>query len=86
MSGGPARQIAGALARRGLASPARLLLDAHRPLAPLLADAGAMLAPLVRLAGGRAMEDFARLVEEDDAITELMAELTRVEERHAEPG
>lgn len=45
-----------------------------------------MLAPLVRLAGGRAMEDFARLVEEDDAITELMAELTRVEERHAEPG
>jgi hypothetical protein len=44
-----------------------------------------MLAPLVRLAGGRQMEDFARLVEEEDAITQLISELTRAEERHAEP-
>ena len=85
MSRGPGRHIADALARRGLAEPARLFLDAHRPLAPLVADAGAALAPLMRVAGGRVLEGLARLVEEEDGITRLMAELRRAEERHAEP-
>ena len=43
MSRDPARRIADELGRRGLTAPARLLLDAHLPLAPLLSDAGAAL-------------------------------------------
>lgn len=42
-----ARRMAVELRRRGLAEPARLLADAHRPVAPLLADLGAAIGPLV---------------------------------------
>jgi phage major head subunit gpT-like protein len=38
MSTGAARGLAEGLRRRGLAAPARLLLDAHRPLRPTLDD------------------------------------------------
>ena len=55
MTDEPARRLADELGRRGLAAPARLLVDAHRPLAPLLADAGAALGPLIGLrSAGRA--------------------------------
>jgi hypothetical protein len=40
--------------RRGLAAPARLLLEAHRPLRPLLGDLATFLSPLLRpVLGGR---------------------------------
>lgn len=42
-----------ALHRRGLAVPLRLLLDAHRPLTPLLSDAAAFLAPVLEPLGLR---------------------------------
>jgi hypothetical protein len=36
-----------AVHRRGLAVPLRLLLEAHRPMTPLLSDAAAFLAPVL---------------------------------------
>ena len=45
--------LARALQQRGLAAPARLLLEAHRPLRPLLAEAGAFLSPILQPLLGR---------------------------------
>jgi len=53
MGSDPAELIAAELDRRGLATPARVLADAHRPLAPLLADAASFLGPLLSAIGGR---------------------------------
>ena len=86
MSGDPARRIADELGRRGLAAPARLLLDAHLPLAPLLADAGAAVAPLLRAVGGRSIDDVSRLLEDEVGMERLIAELDNAGERHAESG
>jgi hypothetical protein len=82
----PARRIANALGRRGLAAPARLLLDAHLPLAPLVSDAGAALAPLMRAVGGSTIEDVSRLLDDDDGMQRLIAELDQTGKRDAEPG
>ena len=49
----PTESLADELRRRGLAAPARLLLDAHRPLRPLLSQAGTFLSPLLRPLFGR---------------------------------
>ena len=86
MSRDPARRIANALGRRGLAAPARLLLDAHLPLAPLASDAGAALTPLLRAVGGSTIEDLSRLLDGDDGMQRLIAELDRTGKRDAEPG
>lgn len=86
MTADPARRIAGQLERRGLAAPVRLLLDAHRPLAPLLADAAAALGPLLRTVGARPVEDVRRLIEDEVGMDRLIAEIDGVGERHAEPG
>lgn len=86
MSGDPARRIAAELGRRGLAAPARLLLDAHLPLAPLLSDTGAALTPLLRAVGGSTLEDVSRLLDDDGAMQRLIAQLDEVGERHVEPG
>lgn len=53
MSDDAARQIASELRRRGLAAPAQLLADAHRPLAPLLTDVAIFLQPFAGALGGR---------------------------------
>ena len=86
MSADPARRIAGQLERRGLAAPARLLLDAHRPLAPLLADAAAALGPLLRTVRAGPIDDVRRLIEDEAGIDRLIAEVDGVGERHAESG
>ncbi len=86
MSGGPARRIANELGRRGLAAPARLLLDAHRPLAPLLSDAGAALGPLLRTVGGPAIDDVSRLLDSEVGMELLIAELDDAGDRDARSG
>ena len=86
MSGDPARRISDELGRRGLAAPARLLLDAHLPLAPLLADAGAAITPLLRAVGGSTADDLSRLLDDEDAMQRLIDELDEVEVRRAESG
>ena len=82
----PARRIANELHRRGLSAPARLLGDAHRPLAPLLSDAAAALDPLLRLTRVGALTDLARLADDERGLERLVVELDQAGERHAESG
>lgn len=69
-----------------MAAPARLLLDAHRPLAPLVSDAGAALGPLLRVLGGRTIEDLEHLIDDDAGMQRVIAALDAAGERDAEPG
>lgn len=86
MTGAPAREVAEELRRRGLAAPARLLIDAHRPLGPLLSDAGAALGPLLGVLGGRPATVLRDLLDDEAAMDHLLAELDDLEKRHAESG
>jgi hypothetical protein len=82
----PARRVAEELWRRGLGAPARLLLDAHRPLAPLLSDAGAALSPILGAVGSRPAGLLRDLLNDGTAIERVVAELDDLDEHHAEPG
>lgn len=86
MSSDPADRIAGELERRGLGAAARLLADAHRPLAPLIADIGVALGPLARAVGGSRVDPLSRWLEEPDALDRLVVALDEEREPHAEPG
>jgi hypothetical protein len=67
------------LRRRGLAAPAALLLDAHRPLLPLLRQVGIFSSPLIgSLIGVRRMAGLQRLLDESHAFDRL---ISRLEER-----
>ena len=81
----PAREVAEQLERRGLAAPARLLADAHRPLGPLLADLGVAIGPLARVLGGSRVGPATRWLEDPDALDRLVVALDEGEPR-AEPG
>ncbi len=82
----PARRVAEELWRRGLGAPARLLLDAHRPLGPLLSDAGAALTPILGAVGGRPAAFVSQLLNGGDAMDRIVAELDDLDERDAQPG
>ena len=82
MTRGPARRLAEALDRRGLGESARLLADAHRPLAPLLGDLSAAFGPLATLMAGRSLDDARAIFEDPDGLERLTDELSG---RHAEP-
>lgn len=84
MTADPAARAASELARRGLATPARLLADAHRPLAPLLSDLGAALSPLLGVAAGATGRQLGALLEDPDGLDRLMARLDEVEDRSTE--
>lgn len=86
MTRDPAREIAAQLARRGWAVPARLLLDAHRPLAPLVSDLGAAMGPLLSAVGMPNAAAWRALLEDDAALDRLVAQFEGLEDRHAEPG
>ncbi len=73
--------IGEALRRRGLATPARLLLDAHRSLRPLLAETGVFLSPILGPLFGlryRALQD---LLEQDSTYDQLIDSLDDAEHR-----
>jgi hypothetical protein len=82
----PARQVAAELERRGLAAPARLLADAHRPLGPLLADLGVAIGPLARAIGGSHVGPLTRWLEDFGALDRLVVALDAEGEPRAEPG
>ena len=82
----PARRVAEELERRGLGAPARLLIEAHLPLAPLLSDAGAALGPRLGAVGGRRAGLLRELLDDATAMERLVAELDDLETRHADPG
>jgi hypothetical protein len=69
--------IAAALARRGLAAPALVLLDAHRPIRPLLAMGATFLMPIARPLIGQAAADMARTLEDESAYDRLAESLRR---------
>jgi len=73
--------IAEALQRRGLAAPARLLLDAHRPLRPLLAETGAFLAPVLRPLLGARYAAVETVLADDTAYEDLIESLDDAEHR-----
>lgn len=75
MKAEPARALATELRRRGLAAPAALLLDAHRPLAPLIGSAATFLGPLLRGAAGRRGVELVTLLEREDGLEQLAAAL-----------
>jgi hypothetical protein len=82
MTDDPAYRVAKELRRRGLAAPARLLADAHRPLGPLLSDVGVAIGPLLGALGGDAL---ARLLADGAALDELVDRLDEGSVRDAEP-
>jgi hypothetical protein len=63
------------LRRRGLAAPARLLLDAHRPLRPLLRDTATFLAPLGRPFLGSRLDEIEGALDDDAAYDRLVRSL-----------
>ena len=73
------RGLAGELRRRGLAAPARLLLDVHRPLRPLLADLALLLGPSMRPLLGRRLDGVLDALHDDDAYERLLDELGEIE-------
>jgi len=73
--------LAEALRRRGLAAPARLLLDAHRPLRPLLAETGIFLSPVLRPLLGRRYRAVQDLLEQDTTYDQLIESLDDAEHR-----
>jgi hypothetical protein len=79
----PAEHIAAQLERRGLATPARLLLDAHRPLRPLLAQAGIFLSPVVGPLLGRGFGDLATTLDDPAAYDALVERLAQSDPQHA---
>jgi hypothetical protein len=78
---GATESIADALRRRGLAAPARLLLDAHRPLRPLLAETGVFLSPILRPLLGRRYPAIQELLEHDTSYDRLIESLDDAEHR-----
>ena len=77
----PSESIGEALRRRGLAAPARLLLDAHRPFRPLLAETGVFLSPLLRPLLGRRYRAIQELLERDSSYDRLIDTLDDAEHR-----
>ena len=79
-----ADRIARELDRRGLGAAARLLADAHRPLAPLASDIGVALGGLLGAIGGRSAASVRALFEDEDALGRLVDRLEEAGERRAE--
>jgi len=73
--------LAEALRRRGLAAPARLLLDAHRPLRPLMAEMGVFFSPVLRPLLGRRYRALQDLLEHDTTYDQLIESLDDAEHR-----
>ena len=81
MSAERAAEVIGELRRRGLAAPARLLLEAHRPLRPLLAEAAVFLSPLLRPLFGRRWAAVTEAVDADATYDDLIDALDDAEHR-----
>lgn len=75
MRADPDETIAGELRRRGLSAPARLLLEAHRPLRPLLANAATFLSPLARPLLGDRLALVERALDDDETYGSLVRDL-----------
>jgi hypothetical protein len=79
MRSDPTEHLAAELERRGLATPARFLLDAHRPLRPLLSQAGIFLSPISRPLLGRTTRDLEATLDDQELYDRLVERLGREE-------
>lgn len=74
----PADLLADELERRGIGGPAAILLDAHRPLLPLIRQGAIFLGPLLgTLLGPRRHGILRRAVDDPAAYEQLTARLAR---------
>lgn len=70
--------LADELERRGIGAPAAILMDAHRPLLPLLRQGVIFLGPLLGpLLGPRRFGVLRGVVDDPAAYDQLAGELTR---------
>jgi hypothetical protein len=74
-------ELTDALRRRGLAAPAHLLLDAHRPLRPLLAEACAFLGPVLWPLLGRRYGGVQEILDDPEGYEHLLEGLADAEPR-----
>ena len=70
-------RITAAIGRRGLAAPALILLEAHRPIRPLLSMGATFLMPIARPLLGRAAANLARTLDDEAAYDRLTDGLRR---------
>ena len=77
MTGDHSESIARELERRGLTVPAMLLLQAHRPLRPLLSIGATFLLPIARPLLGPAATSTARTLDDERAFDRLLLRLRR---------
>lgn len=77
MSDDVSEPIALELERRGLAVPALLMLQAHRPLRPLLSIGATFLLPIARPLLGPSAAATARTLDDDRAYDRLLHRLRR---------
>lgn len=82
MSDADLRGLAGELHRRGLAAPARLLLDIHRPFRPILGDIATVLGPAFRPLLGSRVSAVDAVLDDDEAYGRLLSELASDDEPH----
>lgn len=68
--------IAAEIRRRGLGAPALLLLEAHRPLRPLLSSVALFLQPLSRPLLGTTAERVQHVLDDEGAYDSLLDRLS----------
>jgi hypothetical protein len=80
-----AARLAAEIERRGLTAPAALLIDAHRPIAPLVAAGSTLLAPLLAAIAPAAARDPMAVLEDADGLDDLLAALEAATADSPEP-
>jgi hypothetical protein len=75
VSAAPSEQISKELRTRGLAAPAAFLLEAHRPLRPLLGLAATAILPLARPLLGARLDAVQRTLDDEAAYDRLVDSL-----------
>ena len=81
-----ATRLARLFHRHRLGVPAAILVDAHRPLAPLIADLSVAYGPLAGLVGGRPVTDVRAVLEDPDGLDRLAQELDATPSRGPRAG
>lgn len=79
-------ELAQALHRRGLGTPAIALLEAHKPLSFVASQALLALSPLIAVVAGRfPIEDYAGLLEDSSNVDRVISRLEELEDPDTGP-
>lgn len=81
----PADALADELERRGIGAPAAILLDAHRPLLPLIRQGAIFLGPLLSPLLGPRRSGWLRRTLDDPAAYDRVAARLAVDRRDESP-